>query len=93
MLTIDQLEIGREVVIEKVGGEGATRTHFLDMGLIPGAALKVVAKAPLGDPIQLLVRGYALTLRKVDAADIQVRDILPGEQPVATALPSWEIFT
>lgn len=83
-MTIDQLEIGREVVIEKVGGEGATRTHFLDMGLIPGAALKVVAKAPLGDPIQLLVRGYALTLRKVDAADIQVRDILPGEQPVAT---------
>ena len=79
MLTIDQLETGREAVIETVGGEGATRTHFLDMGLIPGAPLKVVAKAPMGDPIQLLISGYALTLRKADAAGIQVRDPRPGE--------------
>ena len=82
MLTIDKLETGREVVIEKVGGEGVTRTHFLDMGLIPGAVLKVVAKAPLGDPIQLLISGYALTLRKADAADIEVRDLKPGEGAV-----------
>ena len=83
MLTIDKLETGREVVIEIVGGEGATRTHFLDMGLIPGAILKVVAKAPLGDPIQLLISGYALTLRKADAADIAVRDLKPGESAAA----------
>ncbi|MBR3074198.1 MAG: ferrous iron transport protein B [Bacteroidales bacterium] len=80
MQSIDTLEIGHEVVIEKVGGEGATRTHFLDMGLIPGARLKVVAKAPLGDPIQLLISGYALTLRKADAAGIEVRELEPGEQ-------------
>ena len=79
MLTIDKLEIGREAVIEKVGGEGVTRTHFLDMGLIPGAVLKVVARAPMGDPIQLQISGYALTLRKADAADIVVRDIKPDE--------------
>ena len=79
MLTIDKLEIGREAVIEKVGGEGVTRTHFLDMGLIPGAVLKVVARAPMGDPIQLQISGYALTLRKADAADIVVREIKPEE--------------
>ncbi|MBQ9462638.1 MAG: ferrous iron transport protein B [Bacteroidales bacterium] len=84
-MTIDKLETGREVVIERVGGEGATRTHFLDMGLIPGASLKVVAKAPTGDPIQLLISGYALTLRKADAADIQVRDPLPGELDATAA--------
>ena len=83
MLTIDKLEIGREVVIEKVGGEGASRTHFLDMGLIPGARLKVVAKAPLGDPVQLLISGYALTLRKEDAAGIEVRDLEPGEKGIS----------
>ena len=78
-MTIDKLELGRPAVIEEVGGEGATRTHFLDMGLTPGAVLKVVAKAPMGDPIQLLVRGYALTLRKADAADIKVRELAEGE--------------
>jgi len=79
MQTIDNLEIGREAIIEEVGGEGQIRTHFLDMGLIPGAKLKVVAKAPTGDPIQLLVSGYALTLRKADAAGITVRAPLPAE--------------
>ena len=78
MLTIDQLETGRYAVVETVGGEGAGRMHFLDMGLIPGAVLKVVARAPLGDPIQLQVSGYALTLRKADAASITVRYADPG---------------
>ena len=81
MLTIDQLEIGRSAIVETVGGEGAGRMHFLDMGLIPGAALKVVDKAPLGDPIQLQVSGYALTLRKADAARITVREVVPGVLP------------
>ena len=79
MHTINTLEKGREAVIEKVGGSGATRTHFLDMGLIPGAVLKVVDRAPSGDPIQLEISGYALTLRKADAAGIKVREPLPGE--------------
>ena len=74
-MTIDKLELGREAVIEEVGGTGSSRMHFLDMGLIPGARLKVVSKAPLGDPIQLLISGYALTLRKADAAGIKVREI------------------
>ena len=78
MLTIDKLEIGSSAIVDSVGGEGATRMHFLDMGLIPGTLLQVVSVAPMGDPIQLLVRGYALTLRKKDAAGISVRLIQSG---------------
>ena len=77
MLTIDKLEIGREAVIEKVGGEGVTRTHFLDMGLIPGAVLKVVARAPMGDPIQKMRPGDALATYFLNyglAADLQFID-------------------
>ena len=92
-MTIDKLEIGRAAVIEKVGGEGAVRMHFLDMGLIPGAVLKVVAKAPTGDPIQLLISGYALTLRKSDAADIEVRDPLPGEIPEESEQAGKDVST
>ena len=71
-MTIDAMPIGREAVILRVGGEGVTRTHFLGMGLTPGTRLKVVKRAPMGDPIEIQVRGYALTLRKSDAADIEV---------------------
>ena len=72
MLTIDKLEINQYATIVSVGGEGATRMHFLDMGLIPGATFQVVGRAPTGDPIQLQINGYALTLRQADAADISV---------------------
>ena len=71
-MTIDAMPIGREAVILRVGGEGVTRTHFLGMGLTPGTRLKVVKRAPMGDPIEIQIRGYALTLRKSDAADIEV---------------------
>ena len=80
-MTIESLKSGQWAVVEKVGGEGATRMHFLDMGLIPGAKLKVVDRAPMGDPIQIQISGYALTLRKNDAADITV-SLLDGD-PVA----------
>ena len=73
MITLNKLEIGQPAVIETVGGEGAMRLHLLGMGLIPGAGVKVVDKAPTGDPIQLQVSGYALSLRKADAAAITVR--------------------
>ncbi|MBQ7268263.1 MAG: ferrous iron transport protein B [Bacteroidales bacterium] len=73
-MTLDSLERGRSAVIETVGGEKAGRMHLLGMGLIPGAILKVVDRAPTGDPIQLQINGYALTLRKSDAAVIAVRE-------------------
>lgn len=72
MLTIDRLDTGSSAVVERVGGEGSGRMHILDMGLTPGVRIKVVGKAPSGDPIQLHLRGYALTLRKEDAAEIEV---------------------
>ena len=87
MMTLDQLEIGQSAVVKTVGGEGARRQHFLDMGVIPDAVVKLVQYAPLGDPMELLIHGYSLTLRKADAALIQV---VPSteEEPVSTIDPN-----
>lgn len=71
-MTLDELEIGREAVITKVGGEGALRYRFLDMGLIPKTKVQVRKVAPMGDPIELRIRGYELTIRKEDAGKIEV---------------------
>ena len=82
-MTIASVEPGHWAKVVKVGGEGATRMHFLDMGLIPGATLKVVDRAPMGDPIQIQINGYALTLRDKEAGEI---DVVPSEEaPAAKA--------
>jgi len=82
MITLDQLEIGHSAHIKAVSGEGSRRQHFLDMGLIPDAVVKLVKYAPLGDPMEIMVHGYALTLRKADAALIEVEpcDGTPTEE-------------
>ena len=72
MITLDKLEIGQSAVIKSVGGEGQRRQHFLDMGVIPEAIIKLVKYAPLGDPMEVLIHGYSLTLRKNDAKLIGV---------------------
>ncbi len=72
MITLDKIEIGQSARIQKVNGEGQRRQHFLDMGIIPDAIIKLVKYAPLGDPMEIMVHGYALTLRKADAALIGV---------------------
>lgn len=74
-MTLKELEIGKSAQILAVGGEGALRQHFLDMGLIPGAEVTLVKYAPMGDPMQLKIRGYELTLRLADAEQIEVRSI------------------
>lgn len=74
-MTLDKLGIGKDAIIEKVGGNGALRRHFLDMGLTPGTEVTLTKAAPMGDPIQLQLRGYDLTLRLDDASRIQIRDI------------------
>ena len=81
MQTLDKLEIGQYARIKAVEGEGQRRQHFLDMGLIPDAVVKLVKFAPLGDPMEILVHGYALTLRKADAALIGIEpcDGTPSE--------------
>ena len=71
-MTLDQLPLGQEAVITAVGGEGALRCRLLDMGLIPKTRVRVEKVAPLGDPLELRVRGYSLSLRKEDAGKIEV---------------------
>ena len=72
MITLDTLPVGHEAVITTVGGEGSLRCRLLDMGLIPKTRVRVEKIAPLGDPMELRVRGYVLSLRKEDAREIQV---------------------
>ena len=74
-MTIKDMEILQTARITKVGGDGALRQHFLDMGVIPGAEVTVIKYAPLGDPIELMIRGYELTLRLEDAARIEVEPL------------------
>lgn len=86
-MTLAELKIGQSAIITKVGGDGALRQHFLDMGVIPGSELTLVKFAPMGDPMQLLIHGYELTLRKDDAAKIDI-DICPtckGGEPHQSA--------
>ena len=71
-MTLNELKIGESAVILSVGGEGALRLRFLDMGIIPKTKVIVQKVAPMGDPIQISVRGYELTIRKEDAALIEV---------------------
>ncbi|MBQ3652768.1 MAG: ferrous iron transport protein A, partial [Clostridia bacterium] len=71
-MTLDTLPVGKSAVIRSVGGEGALRQHFLDMGMIPGAEVTVVKLAPMGDPMEIQVHGYELTLRLADAAQIEI---------------------
>lgn len=74
-MTICDLEIGQSAVISAVGGEGALRQHFLDMGLIPGIEVTLSKYAPMGDPMELMVSGYSLTLRLADAARIDITNV------------------
>ena len=71
-MTLDKLPVGQEAVITRVGGEGALRCRFLDMGLIPKTRVLVRKTAPMGDPLELRLRGYKLTIRKSDAQQIEV---------------------
>ncbi|MDE5619578.1 MAG: ferrous iron transport protein A, partial [Ruminococcus sp.] len=74
-MTLKELKIGKYAVITSVGGEGALRQHFLDMGVIPGTEVTVVKYAPMGDPMELRIHGYELTLRLADADRIEVQPI------------------
>ena len=74
-MNLKELEIGKSAVILSVGGEGALRQHFLDMGLIPGAEVTLMKLAPMGDPMELKIHGYELTIRLDDAEKIKIREI------------------
>ena len=72
MRTLKDIKIGESAVVVKVHGEGAIRRRIMDMGITKGVSVKLRKTAPLGDPLELTVRGYQLTLRKDDAANIEV---------------------
>lgn len=74
-MTLDEIAIGKECRIMAVGGEGELRLRLLDMGLIPKTVVRVQKVAPMGDPIEIHLRGYELTIRKEDAAQIEVSQI------------------
>lgn len=84
-MNLKELGIGNSGVIVSVGGDGALRQHFLDMGLIPGAEVTPVKFAPMGDPMELRLHGYELTLRVADAEKIEVKKA-PASEPKATAV-------
>ncbi len=73
-MTLDKLKVGGSAVITAVGGEGPLRLRLLDMGLIPHTRVSVMKIAPMGDPIEIMVRGYVLTIRLEDAAKIEIKE-------------------
>ena len=77
---LNQMKLGCPAVITRVGGEGVLRQHFLDMGVIPGAEVCIVKYAPLGDPMEVLIHGYELTLRLDDAAKIMVSPLTASSE-------------
>ena len=89
-MTLDQIKPGGTGVIDQVGGEGALRRRLLDMGLTPGTTVTVRRVAPMGDPMELVLRGYVLTLRLSDAANITMREITAdagtGHKPASHSL-------
>ncbi len=87
MDTLREIKPGQSARIEVLGGDGALRQHFLDMGLIPGTAVTVVKYAPMGDPVELRLHGYELTLRLDDAAQIEVTPIGEAQKPAAKKNP------
>ncbi len=73
-MTLDKLAIGKSAVIKAVGGEGELRCRLLDMGLIPKTTVEIIKVAPMGDPVELRLRGYELTLRMDDAKNIEIEE-------------------
>ncbi len=76
-MTLNELKIGQTATITQVGGEGALRQHFLDMGMIPGAEVTLIKYAPMGDPVELRIHGYELTLRVAEAKEIEITMLSP----------------
>ena len=74
-MTLDQMEVGQKGIIIKLTKQGATRKALLEMGILPNVEVKIIRSAPLGDPLELLIQGYHLSIRKDDAQMIIVKVI------------------
>ena len=73
-MTLKELHPGQSGIVAHLGGEGPLRSRMIDMGITPGTRIKVTMVAPLGDPVKVILRGYELSLRKDDAARIEILD-------------------
>lgn len=91
-MTIRDLKLTQSAEVLTVGGEGDLRQHFLDMGIIPGAVITMIKRAPTGDPLEILVQGYSLTLRGNEASKIDVRVVNAPAQQKASTLPNEKDF-
>lgn len=89
-MTLRELPVGKKATVTTVGGEGALRQHFLDMGVIPGSDIVLVKYAPLGDPMEFMIHGYELTLRLADAEQIGIRDVRDPDLPAAGGKAVYE---
>ncbi|MBQ3274750.1 MAG: ferrous iron transport protein A [Christensenellaceae bacterium] len=81
-MTLKEAVIGSTVKVKKINGEGAIKRRIMDMGITKNTEIFIRKVAPLGDPIELTLRGYELSLRKADAEMIEVEEITAGEQEV-----------
>ena len=88
MTSLRELPIGKTATIRSVGGEGALRQHFLDMGLIPKGEVTMVKYAPMGDPMELRIHSYELTLRLADAEKMEI-----FVEKAIRWLPTFRVFT
>ena len=89
-MTLKDLEVGKRALVRRVGGTGAVRRHLLDMGVIPGTVVTVVKLAPMGDPMELSLHNYSLTLRLAEAALIEVDETVPDvAEDSARPADSW----
>ena len=100
MGTLNDLPIGKSATVVAVGGEGSLRQHFLDMGIIPQVDVTMVKHAPMGDPVEVRIHGYELTLRRDDARRIEVADVRAadaertgGAPAAAIELPDGTVVT
>lgn len=87
MLTLKDLPIGKTATVKTVGGDGSLRQHLLDMGIIPEADVTMVKYAPMGDPVELRIHSYELTLRLADAERIEIENIRDTKVEKHTLLP------
>ena len=88
-MTLNSLAPGQSAVIRTVGGEGALRQHFLDMGVIPGAQITLVKFAPMGDPIEFRIHSYELTLRVDDAKQIEISAPCSASRTPSTGIAAF----
>jgi Fe2+ transport system protein FeoA len=84
-MLLSEVAIGQVVQIARIGGEGSFRRRLLELGLVPGTRVELLRVAPLGDPVELLVRGASLSIRKAEAGAIEVRSPSGAPEPVAVA--------